>query len=92
MLIPLKPDDLTVPAKSLFAIFLNEYIFFLLSVAKKVMYCSHVEATTDVLKLTHHSQLGQIPSNDKREDFQWNRAGQYVRVQLPVTVKSQNYP
>jgi hypothetical protein len=34
--IPLKPDDLTVPAKSLFAIFLNEYIFFsLLSVANR---------------------------------------------------------
>jgi hypothetical protein len=38
----------------------------------------------DVLKLTHYSQLGQIPSNDKREDFQWNRAGQHIRVQLPV--------
>jgi len=30
-IIPLKPDDLTVLAKSFFAIFLNEYIFFLVS-------------------------------------------------------------
>jgi hypothetical protein len=39
----------------------------------------------DLLKLTHYSQLGQIPSNDKGEDFQWNRACQHICVQLPVS-------
>ena len=48
----------------------------------------------DVLMLLYYSQLGQIPRNDKREDFQWNFTGQHVLVQLPVQrrVRSQNQP
>ena len=48
----------------------------------------------NVLMLLYYSQLGQIPRNDKREDFQWNFTGQHVLVQLPVQrrVRSQNQP
>ena len=48
----------------------------------------------DVLMLLYYSQLGQIPRNDKRKDFQWNCTGQHVLVQLPVQrrVRSQNQP